>query len=400
MTAVVPEQEHRTMSPHEYLSNLNKTAIRALAMGAPLGLVGHVTFLLDYINAWLDQVKDTAEEAEKAARAVFDRAPLRIQQRISQLLGSGGMPRRVLLARLLFPLVLQLAVVMPWVFTTSLGRSAWDMLRRGIHGVPPLITAVVVVFVTSDAWRILGNGFTVRFAVVAAMFLVASLLFLIHRNCWLDIDAEHAEALDLLASVRHGLPKGFNEFTRLGIKAAPMVRPSGRRACRIYLSYWALTAFALIITAGFVASALIVIGAILISQNETVTLDQSVDVYLSFPGGLVITMQLLSLSLSLGAFAAFFLVAAQRPEDRDAFMKDVLARYRQALLVYSLYCRARDRAPELTQVCPHVRPLQPAANCPMTGFEPLACSGPGTGEHRGSSAPVKPLQASTITRPR
>ena len=49
--------DHRTMSPHEYLSDLNKTAMCALVMGAPLGLVRHVTFLLNYINAWLDQVK-------------------------------------------------------------------------------------------------------------------------------------------------------------------------------------------------------------------------------------------------------------------------------------------------------------------------------------------------------
>jgi len=361
MTAVVAELDRRTMIPHAYLSDLNKTAMCALAMGAPLGLVRHVTFLLNFINAWLDQVKGGAEEADKAAQAVFDRAPARLQRRISRLLGSGRMPRRVLLARLFFPLALQLAVVMPWQFAMSLARSAWDMLRRGVHGVPPLITAVVVVFVTSDAWRILGSGFTVRFAVVVAVFLVASALFLIRGNCWLDIDAEHAEADRLLADIRQSLPEGFHEFTRRGIKAAPMVRPSGRHAVRIYLSYWALAAFALIIAAGFVASALIIIGAILISKNDTAIMAQSVDVYRSLPGGFVITKQLLSLSLSLGAFAAFFLVAALHPEDRDAFMRDVLARYRQALLVYSVYCRAHDRAPELTQVLLHVRPLQPAA---------------------------------------
>ena len=363
MTAVVPEQDRRTMIPHAYLSDLNKTAMCALAMGAPLGLVRHVTFLLNFINAWLDQVKGGAEEAENAARAVFDRAPARFQRRIGRLLGSGRMPRRVLLARLFFPLALQLAVIMPWQFAMSLARSAWDMFRRGVHGVPPLITAVVVVFVTSDAWRILGNGLTVRFTVVVAVFLVASALFLIRGNCWLDIDAEHAEADRLLADIRQSLPEGFHEFTRRGITAAPMVRPSGRHAVRIYLSYWALAAFALIITAGFVASALIVIGTILISKNDTVTMAQSVNVYRSLPGGFVITRQLLSLSFSLGAFAAFFLVAAQRPEDRDAFMKDVLARYRQALLVYSVYCRAHDRAQELTRVPLHVRPLQPAAEC-------------------------------------
>jgi len=363
MTAVVPEQDRRTMIPHVYLSDLNKIAMYALAMGAPLGLVRHVTFLLNYLNTWLDQVKGSAEEAEKAARAVFDEAPARLQRQISRLLGSGRMPQRVLLARLFFPLVLQLAVVIPWQFAVSLARSAWDMLRRGVHGVPPLITAVVVVFVTSDAWRILGTGFTVRFAVVVAVFLAASVVFLIRGNCWLDIDAEHTEADRLLADIRQSLPEGFHEFTRRGITAAPMVRPSGRHAVRIYLSYWALAAFALIIAAGFVASALIVIGTVLISKNDTVTMAQSVDVYRSLPGGFVITKQLLSLSLSLGAFAAFFLVAAQHPEDRDAFMKDVLARYRQALLVYSVYCRAHDRARELTRVPLHVRPLQPAAEC-------------------------------------
>jgi hypothetical protein len=41
-------------------------------------------------------------------------------------------------------------------------------------------------------------------------------------------------------------------------------------------------------------------------------------------------------------------------------MKDVLARYRQALLVYSVYCRAHDRAAELTRVPLYVRP---AAEC-------------------------------------
>jgi hypothetical protein len=313
-----------------------------------------VTFLLNYINAWLDQAKGGAEEAEKAARAVFGGAPTRSQRGIGRGLGARRMPRRVMLARLFFPLVFQLTVVTPMTLARS---SASGILRRGAHGVPPLITAVVVVFVTSDAWRILGGGFTVRFAFLVAIVLVTSVLFLIRGNFWLDIDAEHAEAARLLADVGPNLPQGFHEFTQRCIKATPMVRPLGRHALRIYLIYWALAAFALIITAGLVATALIIIGAILISKNDTVTMAQSVNVYQSLPGGFVITKQLLSLSFSLGALAAFFLVAAQHPEDRDAFMKDVLARYRQALLVYSVYCRAHDRARELTFVPVHVRLL-------------------------------------------
>jgi hypothetical protein len=91
-----------------------------------------------------------------------------------------------------------------------------------------------------------------------------------------------------------------------------------------------------------------------------VTLADSVHVYQTLPGGVVITKQLLSLSCSLGALAAFFLVAAQRPDDRKEFMQKVLARYRQVLLVYSIYCRARALAAEWTGVPVDVRPLDHA----------------------------------------
>jgi hypothetical protein len=64
----------------------------------------------------------------------------------------------------------------------------------------------------------------------------------------------------------------------------------------------------------------------------------------------MVTKQLLSLSLSLGAFAAFFLVAAQRSDERDEFMKNTLARYRRALLVYTAYCQARDSAEDWTGI--------------------------------------------------
>ena len=69
------------------------------------------------------------------AKAVVDRAPSRFRTRISRLLGSRRMPRQVLLALPFFPRVLQLAVIMPWQFATSLTRSARDLLKRDVHGV-------------------------------------------------------------------------------------------------------------------------------------------------------------------------------------------------------------------------------------------------------------------------
>ena len=52
----------------------------------------------------------------------------------------------------------------PGDWIPSLGREQRLLsLSKSIRTVRPLITAVVVVFVTSDAWRMLGAGFTSRF---------------------------------------------------------------------------------------------------------------------------------------------------------------------------------------------------------------------------------------------
>lgn len=150
-----------------------------------------------------------------------------------------------------------------------------------------------------------------------------------------------------------------------GATPAPIVRPSIPGTIWVYATYWLLCAFALVVSALFVSGTLILIGVILISKDETKTLANSVHVYQTLPGGAVITMQLLSLSFSLGAFAAFFLVAAQRPSDRRVFMKNVLRRYRRDLVVYSIYCHAHDRAHDWTHVSVDVKPLVRPARRPV-----------------------------------
>jgi hypothetical protein len=97
-----------------------------------------------------------------------------------------------------------------------------------------------------------------------------------------------------------------------------------------------------------VAFILLVIGAILINTKETVNIAGSSFVYIPLPGGGAVTKQLVSLSVILGSFAAFFLVAGQRPGDRKKFMAVVLRPIRLALLTYSVYQYAK-RASELTK---------------------------------------------------
>ena len=143
----------------------------------------------------------------------------------------------------------------------------------------------------------------------------------------------------------------FRKFIDRGAEPVPIVRPRILGTIWVYTGYWMLCAFALVIAALFVSGALIIIGVILISRNETMALANSVYVYKTLPGGAVITKQLLSLSFSLGAFAAFFLVAAQQSSDRKAFMTNVLRRYRRDLLVYSIYCPGGRRSQSETEQC-------------------------------------------------
>ena len=153
----------------------------------------------------------------------------------------------------------------------------------------------------------------------------------------------------MLQGIKHWNPKYLNEFIRRGAEPVPVDRPRRLRGADAYLTYLALIAFALIAVALFVSIILIIVGLILINSNETKNLAGSVYIYHPFPG-IMVTKQLLSLSLSLGAFAAFFLVAAQRSDERDEFIKNTLARYRRALVVYTTYCQARDSAEDWTGI--------------------------------------------------
>jgi hypothetical protein len=143
----------------------------------------------------------------------------------------------------------------------------------------------------------------------------------------------------------------FHELMHLGAEPLPLVKPAKFWArVFLYSGYVAVSAFSLIVVAMAVSASLILVGLILISAKETKNLAQSVHIYLKLPWHLVITRQLVSLSLCLGAFAAFFLVAAQRPADRKEFMDNIISRVRRAFVVYSVYCRAHDSATDWTHV--------------------------------------------------
>ena len=349
------------------LSGLAVAAMHVAQGGAPFFLRSYWGFFVDYMKECRMQTGGHLPHTDMRAASEADASLWRFIAAPRWILRLG--------------MWLYLLVFTPKVLFMSAGSSVRLVLRNGIRSVPPLITAVVVVFVTSDAWRILGTGFTPRFFALVALFLLVSLLFLIRfKDYWeKDIDASFDEAAVLLdiknsmtgakkSTVRAQADAGrasepqpdgvaalpwlaFQRLIDWGARPTPLVKPVSRWGqAYLYASYVLLSASFLILVVLFVAGSLILVGLILISANDTKDLAHSVDVYVTLWGNVVITRQLVSLSLSLGAFAAFFLVAAQRTEDRKEFINNLLAPVRQTLMVYTVYRNAHAQAAEWTGV--------------------------------------------------
>ena len=343
------------MEPDDYLAALDETGLYAMTRGAPMVVRWHITFLKWYIGAWLDKsLGDEDKVSVAVTNALFGDWPEFIRVRVAKRLSrtKGARLGAVFYLPLYIQIILytRISLTLLRELIRSLVSSTVDLLRTGVRGIPPLIAAVVVVFVTSDAWKIFGSGFGARFWILVALLLLASCCFLVHWDPWLDLGSDKAEADFLLDGIKHKHPMKFYAFTRCGIQVIPIIKPRGLSALGVRLRYWTIAQFALVVFAGLVSAGLILIGLVLISYQETTNLAGSAQVYLRIPGGGIITKQLLALSFSLGALAPMFLVASQRSDDRDRFMKTLLTRHRRAVLVYSIYCRAQVYSGDLTNV--------------------------------------------------
>jgi hypothetical protein len=332
-------------SPDQFLLLLNQLAVYAATRGSAFFLRRHAVFLIAYVDAW---VNGRQQDPQSCTETLYLHTPAWFQRATARMLCSERVPRRARTFLTLAPLFFPLVVILPFQMIRSGTSSVLDVMRHGVRSAPPLLTAVVVVFVTGDAWRILGTGFTARFFALIGLFIVGGLFFLTRYHFWDDLRTSETEALVLLSGLKQRCAAA-SEFIKLGAQPTPVNRPVRSGAVYVRVIYLAVTVSALVTAALFVAVALILVGVTLIDARETSNLAGSVDVYLSV-AGVVFTKQLLSLSLSLGAFASFFLVAAQRPEDREVFMNKILSRARRSLLAYTVYCQAHDHAAEWTGV--------------------------------------------------
>lgn len=322
----------RAMEPENFIIDLNKAVWYMLRRGATFFFPAHLAFMGYYIKAWQAPNENSATPAP-----VMDIYWIRIRRYnpITTLLGAEWLP----LALRQFIIIFATIPLIFFGMSVMACRGFYRMIRSSIRSVPLLLTAVVVVFVTSDAWRILGTGFSARPIALWVAFIIAAWLFLIRYKYWEDIKAVDVDMQDLLKAAES---KGYlNSFVQLGAVPQEMEKPDDRAGRQfVYLAYMVLTLLSLLEVALAVAATLTVVGMILVSKSETNTLANGVHVYFTLPGHVVLTTQLVSLSITLGCFAAFFLVAGQDSKDRKKFMNSALKDLRRVLLAYSIYRRA------------------------------------------------------------
>ncbi|MGO8876611.1 MAG: hypothetical protein ACLQNG_12715 [Acidimicrobiales bacterium] len=356
--------------PEEFILDLQSAVYYVFTRAGPFFALSYFRFLAAYLKI--------------CPRSTGSRVPGRASMSSFKLAVARRSPVSLTIPVVVGAVLVAEIVTMPVQLALSIVKTGWRVMEVSVRGLPALITAVVVVFVTSDAWKILGVGYTPRFYGLVALFLLASLVFMIRspkgyweRDIELAMDDESkaegestaddaslfeglGEANWLLVAVAHRVgwlrrlatPRRYTWLMVRGAAPAPLEEPQGRRErAAVYLLYVAACAFALIVLALVVAGALILVGAILISGPETKTLAGSLHVSWKVPLlHLVISRQLLSLSLSLGALAPLFLLAGQHPEDRRRFMSHVLFRFRRSLVVYSVYRHAREQTEAWTGV--------------------------------------------------
>lgn len=343
-------QRNVGMPPALYLREMNEAAQYVFGKGMPFFVGAHYRWLRRYDRAW----RGTAADAPGQTLAMLRRSMSpgrtgRIERWLSRLLESAYVRDSTRAYKALT--ILPLAAAFVSRFTVSIVKSLWNVVGGGVRTAPPLVAAVVVVFATGDGWRLLARGFGLRFALFEALFLGIGLAFLARLDYWRDIEARtEADQEALLKGIDSD---ALHDLVRRGAAPFPIVQPDtagGRRAVRA--GYFMLLVSSLLGSAVVVSLSLIIVGVILIGASETVELTGSAaHLYWRIPGTeLVLTRELVSLSLSLGAFAALFLVASQHPEDRAAYLHRALFRLRRALVVYSVYRRAQEHAPSWTGV--------------------------------------------------
>jgi hypothetical protein len=245
-------------------------------------------------------------------------------------------------------------------------RQVWTALRETLRSVPPLLVAVVVVFITGDGWKVFGrSGLDRRGLVFVGFVVVLSLMFAGHWR----FDELTKDVHDLTPPEQE--PSAAGDRLRAMLAPHTPVLPMPRTADRmmrlnIRILYWVAVAVDLIAVGASVFVGLLIVGTIRFDYATTHDLlGDNPHVLWTIPStDWIVTRELVAVSVSLAAIAMLFAAAAlQQTESRRLMLGRTLGKLSYTLHIYAYYLYARENVEQLTSIrMPGLRTTPAAKN--------------------------------------
>jgi hypothetical protein len=328
---------------------MDATASYAARRGFPLLIVPHYLWMRRYLNAHFSANPESAS-VTVVLPGVFGLWSPRVQLGpVGALAGTK--------TRLGLLVALQVIGGAYETFRTLLGdmarnaaRSAQTFAKQNLAATPALIATIIIVFLTADAWKILGQGFDWQFLALLGFFLLLGAI----------VASDYRHRRRYLATPR-------KDFRRL-VSETPAKPPAERLErlptppgsvilsrpfhVNVSLVYVGMITVNLVVVAVLVALALTVVGVVRIDAEKTKQLTgESAHVLIGI-GDQVLTAELVSLSLTLGGLAAlsFTVSTLASTKARADFIRKVTVGLRRVVVAYATYVAAMEREEELTGV--------------------------------------------------
>jgi hypothetical protein len=265
-----------------------------------------------------------------------------------------------------------------WRITEALVRSWSTVLRAALTAVPVLLAVLVVIFTTSDAWRIFGNESPTRLVILVTAILTVSIAVMITAVRGVDGGWRSSARFPLeseadLKELAQGTPA--RELAAREVRLSPRPPQNGtlvpgtpareltageimlfvrspRSAAyaarwllrtNIYILFWFTLVAEVISVAALVAAAFIGFGAVAVDNTAAGDLlHGQVTVLWQFNllgQAFIITRPLLLLSLILGCMASLTLVTVnlQDPQKRGDSLSSMLSCHRKSLAALACY---------------------------------------------------------------
>jgi hypothetical protein len=338
------------LSPEQFMNDMDALASYLVGRGLPLLAIGHYRWMARYLTSYFKNSESKTSESMELTASF----PFSVTFTVSFRPGEGRLlsPTIILVVVQVFDRLWQLVRSLVVRLAASAILSARDYTRNNAVASAPLIAAIVIVFFTGDSWKILGQGFDWQFGALLGFLLALSIL----GAADLGNLSSHFSASQADFSAGSGSTSANTlsaKLTRIGheLPAGPKLSRLG--AINVTAIYLGIITANLLLIGFLVSGALTLIGVIRINAALTRQLTGgSAQILLRLPGGMVISQELLSLSLTLGGLAilSFTFITLPNRRARSHFASTATSGLRRVLIAFTVYQAGRINEAALTGV--------------------------------------------------